>query len=839
VIQGTGGLAKAGTAILELASASTYTGATTISAGTLRLFGDGDISTSSSVTLSGSGTLSIATASGARTISNLSSASGTTTVSLGGNTLTVASSSPTSFAGVIAGTGGLTKSGPSTLTLTGGSANTFFGAATILEGTLELNKGSGAAIPANFDIGGGTLLVSGSSQIAPASSGTLSSGTFNLNGNDVAITSLAFQGGTLSQGGGILTLASTGTALTMRNTTIPGAVSLTGGSGGDVVFDPANNGTATIANLNVGSVNRILNVGSGTASTDMQISASSGSGGFTKQGAGTLLLTGTSNHAGGAVAVDAGDLIVNGSLTSLTFTLANGATLSGSGTITTTASTFNGTIEPGNSIGTLNLVGDQTFGASSTSIFEFNDTASDQILITGSLAIQPGATIILTPDAGATFTGATTSYTLITATGGVSGTFTNVSNLLPPFLQSDLIYDANSVVLGVTIIPFEILVTTGNASKVATCLDSANAPVGTDLESVLGVLRALPTVAETATALDKLQPSAFKGFILSQESLAVRVRTAISERANQANLASCPAPEEPPQRRAKKQPAPPPPSSKEALWVDLFADLYQQENEGGQPGFFSKGGGLFIGADRMNPFNVLFGGGLGYSNSNIDWKANRGSGEMQNVYGSLYADWRTRSFFIQGIALGALNAYDGKRYIQFSSIDRTAESGFWGGQGLAHLGLGGAFGQRAYQLRPYINSDLVYTYQGSFTETNANSLNLHVDGSHYLYWRNEAGMAVEIPRCVRYWGSNFSYELRLSYIREDRFFGGWYTANFVNQTCQFTVDGLQPHRNIVSPGGKVRYLSVDERTAMYLSYDAEFAGDYWDQNLGLQVSHQF
>jgi autotransporter-associated beta strand protein len=627
----------------------------------------------------------------------------------------------------------------------------------------------------------------------------------------------------------------------MRNTTVPGTVSLTGGSGGAVVFDPTNNGTATIATLNVGAVQRVLNIGSGSASTDMQISASSGSGGFTKQGAGTLLLSGTSNHAGGAISVDAGGLIVNGSLTGSTFTLENGATLSGSGTITATSSILNGTIEPGNSVGTLNLVGNQLLGGLSTTIFEFNDTASDQIIITGgSLNIQPGATIVLTAEAGAIFTGATASYTLITADGGISGTFTTVTNLLPPLLQSDLIYGANSVTLGLGLVPFETVITTGNASKVAVCLDSADAPTGSDLGTVLGIIREIPSTADIATALDKLQPSAFKGFILSQESLAVRVRTAISERANQANLASCPAPEEAPQqRRGKKQAAPPPPSSKETLWVDLFADLYQQENESGQPGFFSKGGGLFVGADRMNPFNVLFGGGLGYSNSNIDWKASRASGDTQNVYGALYADWRNRSFFVQGIALGALNTYDGKRYLQFSSIDRTAESGFWGGQGLGHLGFGGAVDRGTYQLRPYINSDLVYTYQGSFTETNAGSLNLHVDGSHYLYWRNEAGMAVEIPRCVRYWGSNFSYELRLSYIREDRFFGGWYTANFVNQTCQFTVDGLQPHRNIVSPGGKVRYLSVDERTAMYLSYDAEFAGDYWDQNLGLQVSHQF
>ncbi|WP_163317355.1 autotransporter-associated beta strand repeat-containing protein, partial [Enterobacter hormaechei] len=81
------------------------------------------IAASTGVTLAGAGTkLDISGASGNRRIQDFAGVTGTS-VTLGNNRLTVGAANNTSFAGDIAGTGGLIKTGTGTLVLSG--ANTY------------------------------------------------------------------------------------------------------------------------------------------------------------------------------------------------------------------------------------------------------------------------------------------------------------------------------------------------------------------------------------------------------------------------------------------------------------------------------------------------------------------------------------------------------------------------------------------------------------------------------------------------------------------------------------------------------------------------------------------
>jgi len=142
----------------------------------------------------------------------------------------------------------------------------------------------------------------------------------------------------------------------------------------------------------------------------------SGSSAITKTGAGVLTLTGALSNTGG-FNVSAGELKVNNSSGSAPATL-SGGTLSGTGTLGNLIAN-SGTINPGNSIGTLNVSGNVTLGSANVLVIEVDaEGNSDKIVATGSVAA--GGTLRISPETSETYTGVT--YTIITGSS-ISGSF--------------------------------------------------------------------------------------------------------------------------------------------------------------------------------------------------------------------------------------------------------------------------------------------------------------------------------------------------------------------------------------------------------------------------------
>ncbi|MDH3032633.1 autotransporter-associated beta strand repeat-containing protein, partial [Methylobacterium fujisawaense] len=164
--------------------------------------------------------------------------------------------------------------------------------------------------------------------------------------------------------------------------------------------------------------------------------AISGSGTLTKTNAGTLTLTGL-NTLSGATTVQAGRLAVNGSLANSVVSVLPGAELGGSGTVGGIGALSGGTVAPGNSIGTLTVAGNATFAAGSTYRVEANAAGqADRIAATGSATLS-GGTVQVQAASGAY--NPRTTYTILSAAGGVSGQFAGVTANLA-FLSPGLRY---------------------------------------------------------------------------------------------------------------------------------------------------------------------------------------------------------------------------------------------------------------------------------------------------------------------------------------------------------------------------------------------------------------
>jgi autotransporter-associated beta strand protein len=104
------------------------------------------------------------------------------------------------FSGVISGTGGLTKTGGATVTISGSSGNTYGGPTTITDGRLILAKTSGYAIPGSFTISNGnTYVVVQYPNQFPATAKVSFTGTgdphFEMYGNTVTVAGISGTGG--------------------------------------------------------------------------------------------------------------------------------------------------------------------------------------------------------------------------------------------------------------------------------------------------------------------------------------------------------------------------------------------------------------------------------------------------------------------------------------------------------------------------------------------------------------------------------------------------------------------------------------------------------------------
>ena len=209
-----------------------------------------------------------------------------------------------------------------------------------------------------------------------------------------------------------------------------------------------------------------------------------GGGSLDKVGNTTLALTGNVTLTG-TTTVSGGDLQVDGSLSS-PVVVGDGASLGGTGSITGNVTVASGgTFSPGDPV-TTNVIGAVTFKSGSSYLAQVTPSAADLINVTGPVSIQAGAAVEVMPLGNVSSYGRLNTYTIVTATGGVSGTFSSVTSDMP-LLTPHLTYTADTVDLSLTRndISFASLAATRNQAATAAAIEAGG--FGTPLYMALVV----------------------------------------------------------------------------------------------------------------------------------------------------------------------------------------------------------------------------------------------------------------------------------------------------------------------------------------------------------------
>ena len=645
VLAGSDGLTKSDLGTLVLTGTNTYSGGTTISGGTLSVASDANLGAASSNLALDGGVLQVTGTtfnSTARTLA-MSAQGGGIDIADAGNRFTAAQA--------LSGSGALNKLGAGTLVLTG--ANTYSGGTLITAGTLQ---GDASSLQGNitnnaalvFDqTASGTFAgaISGSGSLAKSGTGTLT-----LTGTNT------YTGGTTINAGTLL-----GDATSLQGKITNNAA---------LVFEQT--ATSTFAD------------------------AITGNGSLSLGGGGTLVLTGNSSSFAGSTTVQAGTLEVGDAATPSAalggnVTVNAAGTLRGHGTIGGNV-TNGGTVWAGGSIGTLTVQGNYVQAANGVLKMDATPTGQASLLNVVGTASLAGSSLVL---AEAGTWAPSTDYTILTASGGVSGQFTSASSSLL-FLNPVLSYGANAVTLSLqrNSINFNTVAQTPNQLAVATAANGLGSANATYL--------ALTTLdaASARHAFDQLSGAIYPGTRTALIDDSRHVRDAVNRHLLGLNHDGSEGAT----------------ADGVSVWTSVWGHGGHDDDDGNAATLQANGSGVLLGAD-LPLGNSRLGVVIGHGQNSIRSNSVGSSAHVLGDHAGLYASSTFGAFELRAGAAYAWQDVRGHRTVAFGSYSERLTSQHHAQTTQAYVEGGYRFDVSAsQQLQPFVNLAHVRVHDDALQE---------------------------------------------------------------------------------------------------------------------------
>jgi outer membrane autotransporter protein len=603
-------------------------------------------------------------------------------------------------------------------------------------------------------------------------------------------------GGTVS---GVVGVNFTGTGASVTN-----AGAITGSGGIAVQFSSMGGNTLT---LTTGSI------------IDGSIDGGTGSNAVILTGTGSLASNIDDFGPSSSLTVD-GDWSLSGDVSIPTVDVAVGGALAGTATINGALNNA-GTLIPGGTgtIGTLTVNGDFVQQSTGTLQVAIDASTASLLQVTGTAKLA--GDLVLEPEGGSVVAG--TRLAIITATGGVSGTFADVTSTAP-LLAPALSFGADGAFVTLS----QLSVGTGlanvggtaNEAAVAAAFDTAQAQDPAGFTPTLNHLDTL-TDAGLHVALDEMSGEVYSG-LPSMALASADLFTGQIERQGQmfgANGGAAAASALNAGSRAQLGT-----QGNLSVWFSGYGQSADISGDGNAHEFNSTTGGGVIGLDDTVRPDLRIGAALGVASTDFSIDSTGGHAQLTQNQVAIYADYAPDApYYLNGLAgfaygdghvyrgLDAAGAGQASAYVADKQYFGAMEAGY-------ALPL-----NQAVQLTPFLQLSADLVDQNGSHESGGGALDLSADGGDTGSLQSQLGgrFTGSLPLGGRrVLTTMVSVGWAHQYLPSNRVAVLSFSAA---PGASFQVDGAQPARDAADISAGLA-TAIFANTNLYVTYDGSFSG---------------
>ncbi|MFN4018642.1 MAG: autotransporter domain-containing protein [Reyranella sp.] len=503
--------------------------------------------------------------------------------------------------------------------------------------------------------------------------------------------------------------------------------------------------------------------------------------------------------------------------------ITNSGYLGGSGTFTGSV-VNNGTISPGNSIGTLTVNGSYAQAAGSSYAVETNSLGqADRLNVggaPGTATIAAGTGVFVAPDASSPYS-PRTRYTVLNATGGVTGTYSTVASALP-FLLPSLSYDANNVYLTLQVGGFARQAQTSNQAAVGAVLDAGAIGATGDFATVLGAFSTMNAQQGVAAmnAISGQNYSAFSsaGIATTQVFMTNFANTVGGTSGGGKRVALAEACDVACDTTAL---------ARWGAWGGALGGFGVVGGNANAGTLTYSLGGFAAGIDRRVTDELLVGVTAGFT-SGTQWVGGfSGRGISDTFQAGLYASYAKDAVYVDGLAAYAYSDNRMQRQITIPGLSRIANGRTGANLFFGQVEAGYRFeigGLAEAYVTPFARLQAATATQNAFTESGAGALDLSIAAQTTNSLRSVLGAQLGGSMDLG-WREKLAMQFKLGWGHEYADTGRPVTASFVGAPAlPFTTYGAAPQRDSVVLGLSAS-TAIADTTSAYFRYEGDVSSE--------------